>query len=91
FAAQLHRDGGVRSRPDTGIDQHRNLRFFEDDLQVVRIADPQASTDQACQRHDRAAADFRQLASDDRVIAGVDHHVEAVLDQRFSGLEGFDH
>ena len=32
-----------------------------------------------------------QLASDDRVVAGIDHDVEAVPDQHFGGLEGLDH
>ncbi|MNM93297.1 hypothetical protein D3C81_1056660 [compost metagenome] len=30
------------------------------------------------------------MAGDDRVVAGVHHHVEAVLDQHFGGLEGLD-
>ncbi len=91
FTAQFHRDGGIGGGTDTGIDQHRHFGFFKNDLQVVRVADTQTAADQASQRHDRDAADFGQLAGDDRVITGVDHHLEAVLDQNLGGLEGFDH
>ena len=78
IATQLHGNGGVGGRAYARVHQHRNLGFFEDDLQVVRVADTQAGTDQTGQRHHRNAADFCQLAGNDRVIAGVNHHVEAV-------------
>ena len=63
---------------------------FEDDAQVVGIADPQTRADQTGQRHDGDTADGFQLASDDGIVAGVDHDVEAVGDQGFGGLEGLD-
>ncbi|MNG99622.1 hypothetical protein D3C79_587960 [compost metagenome] len=91
LAAHFHGDGGVGGSAHARIDQHRNLGFLKDDLQVVGVADTQAGTDQTCQWHDRDAAGFGQLTGDDRVVAGVDHHVETILDQHFGGLEGFDH
>ncbi len=90
LATQLHGDRCIGSGAHAGVDQHRDLGFLEDDAQVVGVADAQAGADQAGQRHYRDAADLGQLAGDDRVVAGVHHHVEAVLHQLLGGLEGLD-
>ena len=86
-AAQLHRDRRIRCRADAGIDQHRDLRALEDELQVPRIENAHTRADQRCERHDRDAADRLELARDDRIVRRVDHHVETVGDQRLRGLE----
>src|SRR5690606_25666646 len=91
LTAQFHGDGRVGSGTYTGINQHRHLGLFEDDAQVVRVADAKTSADQAGQRHDGDTADLGQLAGDDRVVAGVDHDVETFANQDFSRLEGLDH
>ena len=56
-AAELHRDRRVGGGADAGVDQHRHLGVLDDDLQIPRIEDAHARTDQRGERHDRHAAD----------------------------------
>src|SRR5690606_18494381 len=69
-AAQLHGDGGIGSGTDPGVNQNRHGGLFQDDAQVVGVADAQTGTDQAGQRHYRDAADVGQLAGNDGVVTG---------------------
>ena len=81
----------VASQRSTPASTSTGTLAFEDDAQVVGVADAQARADQAGQGHNCDAAHLGQLAGDDGVVAGVDHHVETFLDQHFGGLEGLDH
>ena len=71
--------------------QHRNLRLLDDELQVPRIEDAHSGADERGERHDGDTADRLQLTRHDRIVGGVDHHVEAVLDQDLRGADRLAH
>jgi hypothetical protein len=77
-----------RGGADAGVDQDRHLGVLDDGEDVERVADAEPGADGRGQRHHGAAADVFQLLGDDRVVVGVDHHVEAVGDQHLGGLDG---
>src|SRR5690606_15136542 len=90
-AAELRGDGRIGSGTDPGVDQNRHGGLFQDDAQVVGVADAQTGTDQAGQRHYHDAAYVGQLAGNDGVVTGIDHDIEPFPDQHFGGLDGFHH
>ena len=62
-AAQFHGDGCVGGSAHARIHQHRDLGFFKDDLQVVRVADAQAGTDQTRPAASRRCSRFLPVAA----------------------------
>ncbi|KAG1182027.1 hypothetical protein G6F35_015721 [Rhizopus arrhizus] len=71
--------------------QPSSIAIAASEAQVVLVLDAQARADRRGQRHHRGAADLFQALGQDRVVGGVDHHLEAILDQLFGGLEGLYH
>ena len=76
---------------DTGIDDHRYARLFNDQADVDRVLDAEARADQRTQRHDGDAAGIFQLARVDRIVAAIDHHFETLGDEDFRGGERLLH
>ena len=58
---------------------------------LIGFLDAEARTDGSCERHDRAAAEIFELFRHDRIIGAIDHHLEAVLDERFGRTQRLDH
>ena len=87
-AAEFHRDRGIGSGADAGVDDDRHLRVLDDFDQVPAVLDAEARTDRRGQRHHRDAADFFEPFGQDRIVAGVDHDLEAVGDELLGGLQG---
>jgi len=59
----------------------RHLGLLQDDAQVRRIADPHAGADRRGERHDRRAAEVRELLADHRIVIGVGQDDEALGEQ----------
>src|SRR5690606_10023210 len=90
-AAQFHGNGGIGSGAHAGIHKHGDIRLVDDETQVPGIKDAHAGADQRCQRHDGHAANVFEHASLNRVVGAINHDLEAIVDQRFGGFQGFGH
>lgn len=87
---QLHRERGIGGRTGSRVQNDRHARVLHDQLEVVRIADPEPGPDGRAQRHDRGAADVLQLPCEDGVVVRVRQHGEPVVHQRLRRVEQLD-
>jgi hypothetical protein len=90
-AAEFHRHGGIGRGADAGIDDDRHAGFGDDDLQVPRIQDAHAGTDQTGQRHDGDTSHALEHARLYGIVRAIDHDAEALADQRLGSAQGFRH
>ena len=91
-ATQLHRHRHVAGRADAGIDDNRIIRIallqiLQNDAQIIGVENALAAADGTAGRHDADCSRRLQMASHDRIIAGVDQNLKAVLDELLRGLE----
>jgi hypothetical protein len=87
-ATQLHRNGGIARRAHTRVHQDRHRGLLDDETDIVRIADAQPRTDRRRQRHHRHTAHLGKAPRHDRIVIGVHHDFETVLDQRLGSGQG---
>jgi len=86
-AAELHGDGRVGGRADSGVDDDGHPGVLDDGQEVVRIADTESRSDGRGQRHHGHATDLLEALRDDRIVVGVDHDLEVVVDELLRRVE----
>ncbi len=89
ISAHFHRFAAWDGTPETGIDHHRDIGFFDDDFDRVPGPQSPVGTDRRSQRHDRGDPDVFQTFGEDGISLNIGQHHEAFFDQYLRGLQGF--
>ena len=89
MTAQFHCNACIGCSAHSGIDNDGDLSILQNHSNIVGVADSQSRTDGCAQRHHRDAADLFQSSGNQRVIAGVDHHIKAFRDEGFCSSQRF--
>ena len=75
-AAELHRDRGIRSGANAGVEHHRYGRTCTDDLDDVLIADAKSGSDGGTKRHYGNRARISLAGDDESLLNLIPKHIQ---------------